>query len=106
LRTPAFPEARRAAPSVVAAADHRAIRVIGKIEDEVGTAQHRGRNRRLRKQAREPRALGRDAGLQAAKLEPCGDARQQLARAEGLDEVVVGTSLHPLDARLLARPRR
>ena len=42
----------------------------------------------------------------AAQLEQRADARQQLARGEGLDDVVVGARVEALDARLLAGARR
>ena len=106
-KLPHFREVRRARafPCTCAAADSsRDTRRWQESNDEVGTAQHRGRNRRLREQARERRrARPLTPGLQAAELELRGDARQQLARAERLDEVVVGAGL---PAPRCAPPRR
>ena len=48
-------------------------------------------------------ASRRTAGA-AARLDV--DARQQLARAERLDQVVVGSGIEPFDPRLLAGARR
>ena len=44
--------------------------------------------------------------LQPSKPDLCAHARHQFARAERLDEVVVGAVLQPLNARLFAGARR
>ena len=43
---------------------------------------------------------------QPRELQVARDAREQLARSERLDQIVVGTRLQALDARFLAGARR
>ena len=93
-------------PDQIAAADDLDVLPVGQLVDVIRSAQHRNRDGRVREEA--------DHTLGVAPLDRSGarleqlriDARQQVARREGLHEIVVGRRGQPLETRLFARARR
>ena len=79
---------------------HITAREVGLRDTDAGLGEDRSKPlfARLEGPCRTP-ALAREVDIGA-------DPGKQLARTEGLDQIVVGASLDPLDARLLAGPCR
>ena len=84
-------------PMMSRAADHLLVERVGEVVDELGAAQDAHRDRRLHEVRVEPRAGALGLGAQPRDLQARADAGEQLARREGLDQVVVGAGGEPLE---------
>ena len=87
-------------------ADHRQVDVVDELEHVLRPAKNRDTHRRVLEDTRQPAHVGfldgSDLGAHHLRL----DARDQFARGERLDQIVVRAGLQPLDAGFLPGARR